>query len=308
MKVISPQAYTALREALPLIVWHKDAFETYLRAAFGQHPEVLSGIRFQSPKREIAGVIMSRLMMDVHRYRETTIEMMLDIAGMERFSDIEKIKDQADRDKWRAKAEAAVAELRRHVQGFTQVREQQAKRDAARVAQAESAAQVRQFADDVADVKSQFVLLHQMESPQERGRQFENLLNNLFALHDMQPRLSYSLENEQIDGSITFDTDDYIIEAKWTKSPIGRDQLDVLKAKVDRRGKNALGIFISVSGFTSTALDAYRERTPFLAVDGEELFYVLDSRIRLEDLLLYKKRHANETGSCMLHAREWLVN
>jgi len=29
----------------------------------------------------------------------------------------------------------------------------------------------------------------------------------------LEPRLAYSLESEQIDGSVTFDTDDYIVEA-----------------------------------------------------------------------------------------------
>ncbi|MBX4170316.1 restriction endonuclease [Rhodococcus sp. DMU2021] len=142
----------------------------------------------------------------------------------------------------------------------------------------------------------------------ERGRKFEVVLNGLFAIYDMEPKLAYSLENEQIDGAVTFDTDDYIVEAKWTKDPIGRDQLDIFDKKVQRKGKNALGIYISLNGFTRPALDQYKEGTSFLAVEGQELYYVLEDRVRLEHLLRNKKRHANETGSCMLHAREWLTS
>ncbi|WP_432073178.1 hypothetical protein [Streptomyces wuyuanensis] len=45
----------------------------------------------------------------------------------------------------------------------------------------------------------------------------------------MEPRLSYSLEYEQIDGSLTFDTDDYIVEAKWRQ---GLDFLYVLDGRL----------------------------------------------------------------------------
>lgn len=86
MKVISPQAYVALREVLTVIVWRKAAFETYVRGAFGHHPEVLSGINFDLPKRENASKIMDRLMADVSRYQESTINVMLDIASMTRLT------------------------------------------------------------------------------------------------------------------------------------------------------------------------------------------------------------------------------
>ena len=64
-----------------------------------------------------------------------------------------------------------------------------------------------------------------------------------------------------------------------------------------------MGLFISISGFTSGALDAYRERTPLITMDGDDLFFVLDQRVRLDDLLKRKKRHASDTGSCHFPAR-----
>lgn len=64
----------------------------------------------------------------------------------------------------------------------------------------------------------------------------------------MEPRTSYSLEREQIDGSLTFNTDDYVLEAKWWTQPVGRSEGDVFAKKVERKGKNALGLFVSVSG------------------------------------------------------------
>lgn len=307
MKVISPQAYVALREALPLIVWRKAAFETYVRGALGSHPEVLSGINFALPKRENSGEIMDRLMADVARYQETTINLMLDIASITRFRDLEMIKDAPDREKWLCRAEEAVAELRRHTAGFEQVRTAEQNRQTARAKYEANLSKGQQFSDDITSISKNFRQLLDTTNYQERGRQFEVVLNELFAIYDMEPKLAYLLANEQLDGAITFDTDDYVVEAKWHKDRTPREDLDIFDQKVHRKGKNALGIFVSLTGFTKPALDQYSQGTSFLAIDGEDLYYVLENRVRLDDLLRLKKRHANETGSCMLHVRDWLI-
>ena len=69
-----------------------------------------------------------------------------------------------------------------------------------------------------------------------------------------------------------------------------------------------MGMFISVSGFTSGAIAAYRERTPLITVDGDDLYCVLDRRVGLDELLKRKKRHASETGSCYFTAREMIAD
>lgn len=133
------------------------------------------------------------------------------------------------------------------------------------------------------------------------------LLTDLCLLFDMEPRLSYNLPHEQIDGSLSFDTDDYIVEARWRKEPTDRGDLDIFKSKVERKGRNALGIFVSVNNFTADALAQYASASPFVVFTGEDIFMVLDGRVALDDLLRAKKRHVNETGDCNLPARNLLV-
>lgn len=62
------------------------------------------------------------------------------------------------------------------------------------------------------------------------------------------PRLACRLETEQIDGSLSFDTDDYSSEAKWIAEPVSRDTVDAFAAKVRRKGRTP-----SVSSWRSTA-------------------------------------------------------
>jgi hypothetical protein len=75
----------------------------------------------------------------------------------------------------------------------------------------------------------------QLHRPTRTRQAFEVLLTELFLLFDMEPRLSYNLPHEQIDGSLSFDTDDYIVEARWRQQPTGREHLDVFRRKSSER-------------------------------------------------------------------------
>lgn len=99
-------------------------------------------------------------------------------------------------------------------------------------------------------------------------------------------------------GSISFDTDDYIIVAKRTKDSVSREQADAFAKKVKRKGKNALGLIISINDLSEPARTTYSEGTCFMTLSGSDLFAILEGRIPLDDSLRRKKRHANDTGSC----------
>ncbi len=221
MKRISWEAYQALRDALGAVTWYKRPFQTLLRTALSDHPELLAGLNFEEPKYVVADQLVERLSRHEHRYQDVTLRLMLEIASMTTFTDIERIKDQQDRAFRRRNAKDAVERLRRLTARFADrvaVRErEEAQRTAARV-QAEAA---RRFDDEVANLKQAFLSLGMQEDAQQRGYAFERLLNDLFRLFDMEPRLAYGLEGEQIDGAFSFDTDDYIVEARWRKEQVG---------------------------------------------------------------------------------------
>jgi hypothetical protein len=42
--------------------------------------------------------------------------------------------------------------------------------------------------------------------------------------------------------------------------------------------------------------------TSYAPSEGNDLYLALDQRVRLDDLIKSKKRHANETGDCFLSA------
>jgi hypothetical protein len=301
---IDPNAYNALAEALPVIYWNKPPWARFVRSVLRDVPEVLAGLDFKDDtKRETAGRIVERLMSNEDRYQAVTISLMLTIASMDSFPNLEA---QIDREDKIAIAKSAVAELRKWTKRHQAIVEEH-ERYAAEIAKAaEDAARNRAFSDSLARLKAKFIQLHQSTDPHARGKEFEGFLNELFGLFDLEPRAAYSMDREQIDGAFSFDTDDYILEAKWWQEPIGRNHLDVFKTRIDKKGKNALGLHISVNGFTQDALDEYSAATPFITMDGGDLFMILDERVRLDYMLRRKKRHANETGHCYFPASQML--
>jgi hypothetical protein len=306
VKRISGEAYQALREALAVIVWNKRPFESYVKAALRDSPELLGGLSFGEPKRVVADELVDRLIDDESKYQDVTLNLMLEIASMKSFPNIELIKDEEDRKLRLATAQRAVehlAELTAQYSDLVTEREKVVAEREARRAQVEAQ---RTFVDEIEQLRKRFLTLQTETDHQRRGNALEPLLTDLFLVFDMEPRLSYDLEREQIDGSLTFDTDDYVVEARWRADPTSRGDLDIFAAKVRRKGKNALGLFVSISGFSKDAIDQYRESTPFIAMDGSDLYLVLDQRVRLDDLLKLKRRHANETGGCYLPASEVL--
>lgn len=296
-KTINPSAYNALAYALWRVIWNKDDFERYVRGMLQDHSELLARLDFGRTKRETSGQLVNLLRANEARYLDATVALMLDIAGMNRFPNLERQVDGAEKV---ALAEAAVAELRRWTSKQQEVIKEHEAHAAVIAESAKQAQVIRAFAEAHEDLKQRFLVMHGAIDKHQRGRDFEGFINELFALYDLDPRASYVMKYEQIDGAFSFDTDHYVLEAKWWADRIGRPELDVFKANIERKGKNTLGLYVSVNGFTGDALAVYSFSTPFITMDGGDFMAVLDQRIRLDELMRRKKRHASETGHCYL--------
>lgn len=290
MKRISVQGYQALRDALAVTTWYKRKFERLLRDALRAHPELLAGLDFDgATKRQNADVVVDRLVADEAAYQATTIDLMTEIAGMTHFPDIEAIKERPDRELRLKQAREAVTRLQDVLRPHREHAESSTKSAAAKKAHAAEQARRKRFSDELSSLRDRYMAMHEARDPHKRGKDFEVLLADLFRLFDMEPRLSYNLPHEQIDGSLSFDTDDYIVEARWRKELAAPGDLHIFKVKVETKGRNALGIFVSVSGFTAGALEAYSSSSPFVVFTGDDVYTVLDGRCTLNSLLRLPK-------------------
>jgi hypothetical protein len=156
----------------------------------------------------------------------------------------------------------------------------------------------------LAGLKTELVALSSLE-PVPRGFAFEKFLTELFAFHDLAPRGSFRLKGEQIDGSFQHDGHTYLFEAKWQNAPVARAELANLNESVTSKAIWTRGLFISYSGFSSDGLAAFERGRPtaLIAMDGSDLYEVLDRTLSLSKVLRSKARRAAETNRCWVPVR-----
>jgi len=301
---ISPNAVTALKDALASVFWFKNDLHRYLKAAITDG-ELLLGIDWQGQyKRDSINEFVDRLMRDEHRHRDVVLRLMSDIVAMDDFPALRRAEDA---EKKVAEAEEAVERLRRYFKPYEAalLEEEQAR---TRIAATQARAQQRQATSKrLAELKGRFFELVALDNPQRRGFAFEPFLRDLFDTFDLDPKASFKPRGEQVDGGLTLDQTHFLLEARWRKDLATREDLDVFAAKVARSAENTLGLFISVEGFAPEGIDMHDgQQSALILMDGADLLAVLDERIDLVELLRRKHRHAAMTGEIYTRADQIL--
>lgn len=296
-KKIEPAAIHALCEALTYIYWYRGDLRKFIESAVSI-PNVLSQIDWGANKRDIVATIVSHLQKHPEKYQDALLSLMVAVAGMKDFSHLRRL----DGGEGKAKiAQEAVKALRAYITGYQNELEEIQKREARREAAVEKLERVRATEAKLADMKQVFFSILTADA-QQRGYKLETFLRDLFEIHDLDPKASFKLVGEQIDGAFTFETNDFLLEAKWEQKPLPREPLDAFQAKVLGKLDNTLGLFISINGYSDGAIATYAAGTRKLAIlmDGSHLNAVIDGRIPFPDLLRRLRRHASQTGEVYL--------
>jgi len=162
--------------------------------------------------------------------------------------------------------------------------------------------------DRLKRLRETFLSLEELQ-PQQKGFEFERFLNELFDVFVLNPRGPFRLQGEQIDGSIDFESHTYLIEAKYQSKPVGQQDLLAFRAKIEGKATWSRGIFISASSFTEDGLAAFSRGRPtnLIAVSGQDLFFVVDRQISLDEVIRLKARRAAETGEVMVPVQQLLL-
>jgi len=142
--------------------------------------------------------------------------------------------------------------------------------------------------------------IYTISNAQERGYQFEKYLSKLFETFNLEPRGSFKIKGEQIDGSFILHNEVYLLEAKWTKDPIAKDDLVVFNEKVSSKSGFTRGLFISLSGYTNDAVNTFSNgRTiNIVLMNVVELGKTLATHNSVTELISKKVRLLCEEGTC----------
>jgi hypothetical protein len=143
-----------------------------------------------------------------------------------------------------------------------------------------------------------------------RGYLLQDLSNRLFDIHEIPVVRSFARNEgaEQIDGAFKLEGWHYIGELRWREKVADIRQLDGLLGQVNRSGRQTMGMFLSINGWSENVphlLKQNPEKCIFL-MDGYDLRCVLAFEADLTELLIAKLAHLNLRGEPFLSVREFL--
>lgn len=203
-----------------------------------------------------------------------------------------------DGKKRKREAENSLEHLRTLVQQHDQEHKDEEAERERRKDQAQREQKVQRFHQRLEELKNKYLIFFSSKDVQKRGYNLEALLRDLFELFDLEPRGSFKVKGEQIDGAFELDGDDYLIEIKWQNNQVELNDLRDLDGAIRSNLDNTLGLFVSINGFNANAIEKYSQgdRPRIICMDGTDLMSVLEGHIELPELLKRKRALAAQKG------------
>ncbi len=301
---LAPNLIELTKDACLKAFWRKRALRSFLK----QH-RIKESKLATWPGEESKRDFLHRLFDDLLGVKDNAghmviLDMARSLAEMTHFPDLERWEDSKEK---LADARESVARLKKQVDSLkSQTEDKRAAEQRRRraneqrettLASRETIQKLRQRLDDL--VPSQ--------GTADAGYAFEKWFYDFAGYFEIVGRPPYKTDGRQIDGSLSLDGTEYLIETKFTTGKSGSPDIDVFMAKINSKAENTMGVFLSMSGFTSGAIKAAsRERTPMLLMDYSHVYNLMLSELMsMPDVIRRIKRHASQTGEAFLSPSEF---
>lgn len=184
------------------------------------------------------------------------------------------------------------------------VEDERAQASARQRAQAHRDASVRQQ-HDLDKLRQRLDQLATRLGTSGAGYEFEKWFFDLVDHFEVVCRRPYVTDGRQIDGSLALESTTYLVELKFMGGQAGAPDVGIFHKKVVDKADNTMGIMVSISGFTTVAIDdASGPRTPLLLLDHGHLYRLLSGVVTLDDLIARVRRHASQTSRVYLAAHD----
>jgi hypothetical protein len=293
-KTISVQALIALKEALSTVFWTKKDLRSFIDLTI-ENTAIIATIDWSgNTKFESVSQLIDRMAKRQDLYLNDLLKLVQEVGNFEDFSHLNHWEDSVTKIK---KAKEAVLKLRNQAKGYFDKIEDLKKSEKAKATTKEKIKESIDYQQQLDKLKQDFLQIAINNNHQQRGIQLEKFLNKIFLFFDLDPKGSFKIVGEQIDGSFTFDNTDYLLEAKWQKTLIVAQELYGFGGKIQGKFKNTCGLYVSLDGFSSECTKTENPSVKaIILMDGADLMQILDGRINLNDMLYLKRRHSAQTG------------
>lgn len=263
-----PELFKLLTDAIPKLCKSKHDLLVFFKGAgvsrtiLEPYEKLLMTDKASFNKYQVAREILTRL----NEQGEGTLRVRREL--LKRVTEIEDYSICWDND--RAAARGLVAQICHVINvkdSFTRMRMEKDDETRKRIREEEVSARKRLDLKARRDkVKAALFALFSEQDAHKRGKQLEQVMNDLFACHGILVREAFTVRGncgegviEQIDGLIELDGYLYLVEMKWWRTPIGVGDIAPHLVRVFNRGGQARGLFISYTEFTEPAISQCRD-------------------------------------------------
>jgi molybdopterin-binding protein len=151
-------------------------------------------------------------------------------------------------------------------------------------------------------------------APIKRGFLLQDLLNRTFNLHEIVVFKSFQRNEgaEQNDGAFKVEGWHYLMECRWRKKLSDTQELDGLKGKIGRSGKQTMGLFLSINRWSDNVPHLLKQNPDksILLMDGYDLRSVLYTPLdlKLRDFILAKAAKLSLDAEPFYSVKEYLID
>lgn len=297
-KRLSPAFIALVYEATLRSFWRKKTLSRFLRHT-GIAASFLAGWTPDESKRDFLDRLFAKLP-TLGKGPEVILAIARDLAHQDSFPDLLGWEES---ERMLQDARQAVVALRRALNELDdQVqtdRQRQAAKERFRTLQEEA----QRSRLTLSTLESRLTELSRQLGTQQAGYDFQIWFFDLMDFFEIVNRRPYVSGGREIDGSITVSGTTYLVELKFTRDPAAAPAIDTLHKKVTDKADNTMGIMVSVSGYSASAVKtASGPRTPLLLFDHGHLYLALTGSTAFDDIIDRVRRHASQTGDSYLAA------
>jgi len=293
---ITPRLIELTYEAALKSFWRKEALRKFVRASQVAEAHIATWSADES-KRDFLDRTFQKLQAS-DRGKALIFQMARSLSELTTFPDLRNWEDSGQKI---ADATKAVAELKAYLKAQDEEIRSERDREQAKERAREERQRIQRSLTDKTKLQQRLDSLHSAVGTQQGGYDFQDWFYDLLDYSEIQNRRPYVTTGRQIDGTLTLDGTTYLIELKFTASQASATDIDSLRAKVEDKADNTMGIMVSISGYSSVAItQASGRQTKLMLLDAMHLYLFLSGAISFAEIISRVRRHASQTGEAYL--------
>jgi hypothetical protein len=176
--------------------------------------------------------------------------------------------------------------------------------------QASATQQRAEFRQRLDSLLHKFDDLTSSSERQGRGYFLQDLLNEALSLHGIHVVESFTRNDgaEQIDGAFKLEGWHYLVECRWRGKLANIRELDGLRGQLERSGKQAMGLFLSINGWSENVIPLLKQNSQksIILMEGSDLRSALTGAVSLPELVLAKAAKLTVKGEPFYRAADLL--